>query len=159
MAMIPVAERYRENAFLPSHKFVTRMLIDQIDFPIREYNEGLDTRLEWTSTDLQKIHGKNHFDLCCNRHGVGSIEKWPLNVHSEQVMAFLKDLLWVPASVEWTGYRITGTTNPQNHEEPIWIFELFAKHPRSATKVCSSGDVKLFNPPQQSTGFLVPFTK
>lgn len=113
------------------------MLVRQFQFPL-EFDEELDW-LEFADDDrLAQHHGHDFCDTCFKEHTGNramNLEKWLRwdKPSDEQVLVFLKAIMKADPNKNWTGYRIKGSLPPNGF--PMWTFELFAKHPNSATEV------------------------
>lgn len=110
------------------------MLLRQFRFPY-EY----EVRERFLSADHDRcfMWDREHARRCFKEHtgmGEGGFEHWVHAASNEAIMKFLKDVLKADASVTWTGYRILGTVNRSNGY-PVWTLQLFAKCPKSKTKV------------------------
>lgn len=115
------------------------MLIRQFQFP--------DTFAEdekhhfW---DHDRCYGEDYKNAqrCFSEHtgrGDLAIERWIQNANNKQIFNFLIDILKADKNVVWTGYRVLGTVNRGNGC-PVWTLELFAKNPKSQTKVYTGPD-------------------
>lgn len=136
MLRVKTAEPYRYRASHYSHsKPANNMLICQHNFP-DTYDER-DMLLNDNTADLF-VQDFNRVANCFKRH-LGSsdieLEHWAHRVNSHSILNFLKDILQADV-IEWTGYRILCTVSTYDGY-PIWILQLFAKHPSTSTRTYS----------------------
>ena len=111
-------------------------LIRQVRFP--DTYDDLDT-ITGADHDRIRMWDSKHHDRCVKEHtgwGDMGIGDWAEKATQSQLMAFCQDMLKADATVKWTGCRILGTVNRSNGYA-VWTIELFAKHPKSKTKVYS----------------------
>jgi len=138
MHTVSTATPYQHRE-LGSFGKASNMLLRQFQFPFRTYEEN--ERLLSAESDRCFMWDYDNTRRCFTQHtGTGELglESWVTKATTEQVMAFLKDILKVgQQDVVWTGFRVCGTVNRSNGY-PVWSFSLFAKDPRSKTIVYSS---------------------
>lgn len=111
------------------------MYLRQFQFP-NVYDGKLDNKI-MADSDRTFLWDHQHARRCFQQHtGTGELgfERWILSTTDKAAMEFLKDILKADESVEWTGYRVTGSVH-QGNGYPVWTLELFAKHPESETQV------------------------
>lgn len=138
------AQRYQYGQ-LRSLGTAAYMLIRQFQFP-NEYDDKLDQRIEADSDRCLMIDYENT-SRCFNEHtgaGGGGLESWLQTAKDADVIVFLTDILKADKTINWTGYRVLGTVDRSNGYV-VWSFELFAKHPESATEVytgCKAPNVR-----------------
>lgn len=131
-----MAEPYRHGAL---HSFGTAqyMLMCQHDFPhTYEDREQMlsadsDRLFSWDYAHSSAVHQK-YRDVM----GDQSLESWLNSNKVNEIMAFIKELLKADSTIEWTGFRVLGTVNRSNGYT-VWSYQLFAKDPKSKTKVYS----------------------
>ena len=132
--VVDLAERFTPGA-MSSTSRTQNMLIRQFRFPL-EYSHSDIIVTEYHDRCFERDY--DHATRCFHRHlgsGPLSVSHWAREVASEShIMEFLKEFLKVDLNVGWTGYRILGCVNVSNGF-PVWVFQLFAKHPESETKV------------------------
>ena len=129
-----LAEMYRYGA-MGSFGDASDMLLRQFQFPY-EYDER--DSMVGAYDDRIRQQKYEHYQECFQKHipADSSFERWLRSASNIQVVSFLKDVLEADVSVEWTGYRVTGTVDKSNGY-PVYYFELFGKHPETDTKVYS----------------------
>jgi len=128
------AEPYRHGA-MGSLGDASYMLLRQFNFP-DTYAPALDKHIT-ADHDRCMSWDYKHVSRCFEKHtGTGELglQDWLRRATDENVLAFLSDILKADTGVVWTGYRIMGTVHRGNGY-PVWTLELFAKHPKSKTKV------------------------
>ena len=122
------------------------MLLRQYQFPDTFSNED---KLVWHDSDrfLDSGSGFRHADSCYRKYiGVGAHDirlaqmfgSWARSANDEKIMEFMMEIMEVEKMAKWTGYRITGRVLNNGHA--MFSLALFAKHPKSETKVYSGGD-------------------
>lgn len=133
MCSVLIAEPYRHGA-MGSLGNARYMLIRQFRFPFK-YSES--DKIMSADHDRCFMWDREHAKRCFKEHtgrGELTFEYWAQSAKDEAIFAFLKDILKADSNIEWTGYRIMGTVNCSSGY-PVWSLELFAKHPKSRTKV------------------------
>jgi len=133
------ANPYRDGE-MGSFGKASYMLLHQFQFHDM-YDSDLD-KLITADHDRCMSWDFKHARRCFEEHtGTGELhfETWSRRQSNEKVISFLKDILKANTSVEWTGYRIMGGVH-QGNGYPVWTLELFAKHPKSDTKVYTGSD-------------------
>lgn len=112
----------------------TYMLIRQHDFP--DTYEDHETLMQ-ADHDRVVYWDHEHASRCFQEHtGSGHLESWARRASASAILKFLKDLLKADPDIKWTGFRILGSVHRGNGY-PVWGLELFAKDPKSKTKVYS----------------------
>ncbi len=110
------------------------ILVRQFQFP----DEHMSDERYWGDYVDQRFQlDYDRAQFCLDKHLKNTemtLGDWVCSVHSEQVLAFLKDFLKADPEVIWTGFRVTVTINPTSGF-PTFLLALFAKDPASATKV------------------------
>lgn len=137
---MPKVEVFKANPYEPysMHSLgnANCMLIRQHEFPFI-YNDSLDVMAG--QIDHDRLNYSRAIE-CFRRHtgtGDGGFQSWAQNSEPPKMLSFLEDILEKHnPSVPWSGFRILGTVNRSNGGS-VWHLELFAKHPKSGTKVYS----------------------
>lgn len=139
MQRVFLANPYRPGA-LGSFGNAKYMLLRQYQFP-DEYDERLDTHLR-VDHNLLFQEEPERVIQCFRIYTEGderSFNSWLRSAKDSAIILFLKDITKADLRVNWTGYRVTGTVH-YNSAFPVLTLELFAKHPKSKTKVYSEDD-------------------
>lgn len=125
--------RYGEMGSLGKASY---MLLRQFNFP-DTYSK--DDKLVQSDHDICSMWDYQHVKRAFNEHtgkGELGLSDWLKKAKDKEVFDFLVDILKEDKNTTWTGFRIMGTVNKSNGG-PVWTLELFAKHPKSDTKVYS----------------------
>lgn len=119
----------------------SNMLLQQYQFPnsyrddeivIGEYHDRL---MGWDYDHWTNIMEKYKSKLIGNYGLTTRFEQSKPTV----LLKFLIDILKADTSIKWTGFRILGSVNKSNGY-PVYIFQLFAKSPKSKTNVYSDSN-------------------
>lgn len=147
MRTVLLAEPHRWGA-LHSFGDAEYMLMSQHDFPhTYEAHEQMvsadsDRLFSWDHDHSSAVHQKYRGVM-----GDQGLESWLSGGSTQEIMAFVKEILKADPTIEWTGYRVLGTVNRSNGYT-IWSYQLFAKDPQSKTQVYSNSvapNVKRFH--------------
>jgi len=139
------AEPFRQNnknsytRALGSFGDAEYMLLRQSAFP--DTYTKRDVLMQADSDRLLEWDYKHTDEAFLRRPGAGTgkimrMEVWSPYAPGDEIRTFLIDVMKADPKINWTGFRIMGSVHKQT-QYPVWHFELFAKHPKSATATYS----------------------
>lgn len=142
MKTVSVAKRYGDMGSLgnASNKFIR-----QFNFPFKYRNDEVVHCVDHDRIAQQKL---SDFNDVCKKHCQGrGFSGWVQEGPAEEVLEFLKEVMGLvdDSDNKWTGFRVTGTVNRSNGF-PVYSISLFAKNPKSATKVYSDDNAPNVEP-------------
>lgn len=120
---------------LRSNRSFSGMYIRQFNFP-DVFDSELDS-YEAADNDVLREKDCERHNACFKKHtGTGELgfDNWIKNASEGAVLNFLKDILEVDLTTNWTGYRILVSRDLSNGYK-IWYLVIFSKHPNSDTEV------------------------
>lgn len=115
------------------------MILRQYRFPDTYTNKE---KIETADHDrIVSYFGHEHWGECIQKakwHMKNSgFERWLQEGAPDGILSFLVDVLKLDSNIKWTGFRILGTVN-RSTGYPVYSLQVFAKDPKSKTKVYSN---------------------
>lgn len=135
------ATDYRENML---HEFGIRepMLLWQHEFPVTEFDDGMDQLISGLTSDLLNKTRRRHYQDFIGCDPMMPLfsrlfERWarPRYADPQEKLNMLVKMVGATPVVRWTGFRISAWVDDSSRT--IFRIELFAKHGASETEVTS----------------------